>query len=188
MNYQSIIIFAEQKTPFQCSMDRFSKEPSLGFNEQRRWRLIVHAKSTRYSWRFTNGFNFSEKPLRFCFLNSGSITVTSLSPHSPLHLPALSLLLLCATSPWPTPLLLPPAVRAGAKPGSLGGFYQLRICQQQLLNPSGAGVPCHQGMPLLTEAVQALRSLGMRVGGCCCPRANEHSLSAGPISLRRMVG
>lgn len=35
MNYQSIIIFAEQKMPSQCIMDRFAKEPSLGFNEQR---------------------------------------------------------------------------------------------------------------------------------------------------------
>lgn len=103
-------IFAEQKTPSQCSMDRFPKEPSFGFDEQRRQSLTVHAESTRCSWRFTNRFHFSEKPLRFYFLNSGSITATSLSPHPPLHLPAASLpwaLAGSATLLCPTPLLQP---------------------------------------------------------------------------------
>lgn len=97
-------IFAEQKTPSQCSMDRFSKEHSLGFDGQRQ-SLTIYAKSTRYSWRFTERFHCSEKPLRFYFLNSGSITVITLSPSCCLlalsHLLTSASIALPHTSPAP---------------------------------------------------------------------------------------
>lgn len=172
-------VFAEQKTPSQCSMERFSQEPNLGFDEQRRWSQTAHAEFSRYSWRFTNRFHLAEISFKiFLFklrLHHCHLSVSTPSSAPSCCLPALSLLLTFATLPYPTPLLLlpaPPAVRAGAQPGSLGAVYQLRICQQQVLNPSWAGVPCHQGVPLLAEEPQ------------CHPEPAALSPPARPCSTR----